>query len=345
MLNPDNSRIEVSTTPCCYICGSYGIGLYKYLRDKLFGAEGEWDISKCPSCGLIWLNPMPIESDIGKAYKIYYTHHNDQFYINPLKKLYREAQQAYVSYKYGYGRKPLSWLHYILVALISLHLGRRDEAAFKVFYLPFKFGGRLLEVGCGHGAMLSNMQELGWYAEGVDFDPNAIKIAKSRGLNVQLGALKDQYYPSSSFDAVVMSHVIEHLHDPRDLLLECYRILKVGGRLIIVTPNAASWGHRLYGKDWRGLEPPRHLHIFNRLTLLKVAEQAGFSQSVCRTSIRSARAIFLSSYNLSRAKERETILSFSVFDKGWSELMEISEWIRLWLDADAGEELVFSAIK
>ena len=347
MLGVDSQKIDVHTATFCYVCGCDGIELYKNLQDKLFGATGQWDISKCPKCGLIWLNPMPNLEDIGKAYQAYYAHQNDQSYISPFKRLYRRAQQAYVSYKYKYvfERDALTWLDYILVGLISVHPGRRAEAAFKVFYLPANPTGKLLEVGCGNGAMLSSMQELGWQVEGVDFDPIALKVAKGRGLNVKLGGLNDQHYPNKSFDAVVMSHVIEHVPNPLELLSECYRILKVGGRLIVVTPNAASWGHRMYGADWRGLEPPRHLHIFTRKTLMKISEQAGFAQGECSTTIRSARAMFLSSYSLSRIKVAGAVLPFSILDKGWGEMMEIIEWMLMWVDSDAGEELTYSAIK
>lgn len=46
------------------------------MRDRLFGAPATWSLSKCqnPGCGLVWLDPMPVEEDTGKAYERYYTH-------------------------------------------------------------------------------------------------------------------------------------------------------------------------------------------------------------------------------------------------------------------------------
>jgi hypothetical protein len=44
--------------------------------------------------------------------------------------------------------------------------------------------------------------------------------------------------------------------------------------LIAITPNTASCIHRRFGADWLGLDPPRHLHLFNRGTLQRIAEQA-----------------------------------------------------------------------
>ena len=54
----------------CLLCGTEGASLYSGLRDRLFSAGGEWSHRLCPApgCGLIWLDPMPVEADIHKAY-------------------------------------------------------------------------------------------------------------------------------------------------------------------------------------------------------------------------------------------------------------------------------------
>ena len=139
-------------------------------------------------------------------------------------------------------------------------------------------GGRLLEVGCGGGDSLALLQELGWDAEGVDFDPEAVANARAKGLRVRQGDLAGQGYPSSSFDAVIASHVIEHVPDPEALLVEALRVLRPGGTLVLYTPNAASLGRRHYREDWRGLEPPRHLHVFTPQALSALTRRAGFAE-------------------------------------------------------------------
>src|SRR5690348_6884927 len=75
----DNSAsVEIRSRSCpnCYLCKASGKLLYEGLTDRLFDAPGSWSLKLCPnpSCGLIWLDPMPIESDIAKAYERYYTH-------------------------------------------------------------------------------------------------------------------------------------------------------------------------------------------------------------------------------------------------------------------------------
>ncbi|MBN2408840.1 MAG: class I SAM-dependent methyltransferase, partial [Candidatus Aminicenantes bacterium] len=79
-----------------------------------------------------------------------------------------------------------------------------------------------------------------------------------------------------SFQAIVMNHVIEHVPDPSGVLRKCRRLLAPGGRMVIVTPNPAGLGHRLFKKSWANLDPPRHPHLFSPKALRAAAEEAGF---------------------------------------------------------------------
>ena len=98
-----HSENEIRTYLCpdCALCGVKGEPLYQDLKDRLFGVPGKWNLKKCPNpdCGLIWLDPMPLEEDIGKAYIRYYTHQDASQHYNALKGLlkylFRFAQEGY----------------------------------------------------------------------------------------------------------------------------------------------------------------------------------------------------------------------------------------------------------
>jgi hypothetical protein len=60
--------------------------------------------------------------------------------------------------------------------------------------------------------------------------------------------------------------------------MTAYRLLKPGGILWLETPNIDSVGHCRWGKHWRGLEPPRHLVLFNYRSLRTLLSQVGFQQ-------------------------------------------------------------------
>lgn len=226
-----------------------------------------------------------------------------------------------------------------------LHPGRRADLDFSVFYLRSKPHGHLLDIGCGSGTLLKGMHQLGWQAEGVDFDAAAVQNARTKGLSVYHGSLAEQKFPASTFDAVTMSHLIEHVSDPVELLRECYRLLKPGGYLVIVTPNANGWGHRLYGADWRGLEPPRHIQIFAPGPLKSVLREAGFQNVHMSTTIRAADFYFIASRSLRRIGRHKMGETQPRRVRFWGRAMQAIEWARLKLDHQAGEEIAAIAQK
>lgn len=343
----EDSQIRTQSNPRCTVCGTLGEPLYRRLRDRLFGAPGEWDLKKCSNqnCGLLWLDPMPIEEDIGKAYHNYYTHQDPSVPATTLlRRVYRRIKAGYLAGKYGYEAGNTSPLFRLLGFLFYLHPGRRASLDASVFYLPTQPGARLLEVGCGSGATLKGMVDLGWHAEGVDFDAKSVRNARSKGLTVHHGDLIAQKYEDSTFDAIVMSHVIEHVPDPLQVLQESYRILKPGGVLVVLTPNTGSFGHWIYRDNWRGLEPPRHLHLFNARSLSNLSLVAKFDDVSCHSSVRAWK-IFLQSRICARDSKVDLHKGFSVKIRVWAELMEVVESIIKVFFRNAGEELKLTGKK
>ncbi len=331
----------------CFICGGPGEPLYQGLSDRLFGAAGTWGLRRCADrdCGLIWIDPLPLAEDIGKAYERYYTHSDQATPDTWLRKAFVAARRAYLTAQYGYPRAPSQWWAAVLIPFVYLYPRARAVMDFNVMWLPSRPGGRLLDVGCGSGVLLHFMRELGWRAEGVDFDPRAAQNAAAKGVQVHVGELAAQRFPDGAFDAVTMSHFIEHVHDPLALLRECHRILQPGGRLVVVTPNSASFGHHIYKENWRGLEPPRHLHLFNIACLDTLAARSGFGERTLSTSIRDAYGIFLSSRSIARSGQYAMGAPQPRRLRVWARAMEWVEWLVLKARPDAGEELVLIARK
>jgi len=294
------NRIRTSPRPACDVCGAVGTVVWRGLEDFLCGTPGTWDLRRCanPRCGLAWLDPMPLAEDIGQAYAAYYTHgrtagHGTRSGRGIVRRVFRYLKHGHLAVRYGYGQGVGSWQKflglglYIVPSLISsFRKGVRH-----VSRVP---DGRLLDVGCGDGAYLEYMQSLGWDVEGVDFDPGAVAAARARGVPVKTGDLAQQDYGEDMFDVITLNHVIEHVPRPRDLLRECRRVLKPGGRLIVVTPNTDSWAHRHFGRSWRGLEPPRHLHIFTGPSLVALAAGIGLNVNVSFTVAGSRRTLLAS---------------------------------------------------
>jgi GT2 family glycosyltransferase/SAM-dependent methyltransferase len=244
---------------------------------------------------------MPVEEDISKAYPAtYYTHASELGKGLP-RRLYDAIGDGYLQRRYGYRHGVGSrWLRYL--SLLSwLYPAADPEFGVTAMYLPARQdGARLLDVGCGSGESLARMQRLGWDVQGVDVDPSAVATARAIGVPVHLGDLASARYPDNTFDAIHVSHVVEHVHDPVGLLRECRRILKVGGTLVVLTPNVDSWGHRRFGRAWHGLDAPRHLMLFRRETLAQVASAAGLQVRRLTTTSRGATSAWLRSNQLRR---------------------------------------------
>jgi len=341
------TEIRTRDRPTCFICGSRGELQYEGLRDRLFGAPGLWNFKRCSNaeCGLIWLDPMPVDLDIWKAYKRYYTHRDHFSKETWIRRAYRKAQQSLLAHYYGYRNGNTAFFDRIIGSLIYFHPGRLADTIFSVFYLNAIQHGRLLEVGCGSGRMLKSMQDKGWDVVGVDPDPIAIKKAKSKGLIVYQGILADQEFKNDSFDAIALSHVIEHVPDPLRLLNECERILKPGGHLVLITPNTDSLCHQLYSTDWRSLDPPRHLYVFNLVTLKQLSKKAGFQNVKLETTIRDANNTFIGSRDIQRNGFHVMGGKQKFIIRIIGRLFQFMEWVTLYFNSEIGEEIVLIGVK
>jgi SAM-dependent methyltransferase len=167
------------------------------------------------------------------------------------------------------------------------------------FVTRYQTDGRLLDLGCATGFFLNSISQIlprsNWELYGVEVNPVAAHLARRQfNLNIFTGTLKEAAYPDEYFNAVTMWDVLEHLHDPLGSLQEIYRILKPEGILVIRVPNLGSRWARWFGRYWAGLEPPRHLYVFDRYTLSQLLSRAGFTIKSASTAISSYLMFVLS---------------------------------------------------
>lgn len=334
-----SDEIRAVEAPFCILCGEPGRILYSGLRDRLFAAPGVWSLMQCPDarCSLIWLNPVPTPDEVHKAYANYYTHFHARSRSRLRDRIFAAAKHGYVANHFGY---QASLPDRVLGLLPWVYPGRAAELDFSVMWLEGRSRGRLLDVGAGSGWLVEHMNALGWQAEGLDFDRQALAAARAKGLKMHSGGLPEQRFAEASFDALTMSHSIEHVHDPVGWLAEARRVLKPGGRLTVATPNARSLLHRRFRSHWFSLEPPRHLHIFNRAALATVLRKANFTRFRIFTSARDAKGVFLAS----RAIRARGCFDMAQAQPGlkqlWARSVQLVELAVLLFDRDAGEDLV-----
>jgi len=287
---------------------------------------------------------MPLEEDIARAYQSYYPHARGRERNGPLARLVAAAKRGYLANRFGY-LEGVPARERVLGLLPLVYPGRTAELDFSVMWLEARARGRLLDVGAGSGWLVGQMNALGWRAEGVDFDAHAVARARALGLTMHQGNLPEQRFENETFDAVTMSHSIEHVHDPVAWLAEARRILKPGGRLAIATPNTRSLLHRHFGAHWFALDPPRHLHLFNRAALAAALRQAGFKRSRLFSSIRDANGAWLGSRAIRRLGRHDMVTPARAPQRVLARLFQLREAAAMRADPDAGEDLVAIAEK
>ena len=138
-------------------------------------------------------------------------------------------------------------------AVFRRELGPKDEA-------------RILDVGCGGGILTEAMAARGWQMTGVDLSPKSIEVARRHaeesGVEVeyQVGSAYELPFDDASIDAVVISDVLEHLHDLPRSVREIARVLKPRGVMAFDTINRTPLSYVLMIVLAQGvlrLAPPR----------------------------------------------------------------------------------------
>jgi len=128
-------------------------------------------------------------------------------------------------------------------------------------------------------------------------------------------------------------------------LRDCFRILKPGGKMVIITPNTKGWGHILCKKNWFHLDPPRHLQIFSPATIHSLAKRVGFQKRRVFTTVRNANGAFLASWSIYRSGEYN-MGSLQPWNRRLlARGMQLIEWLLLQVFPQAGEEVVMVAEK
>jgi ubiquinone/menaquinone biosynthesis C-methylase UbiE len=198
----------------------------------------------CGRCDLRYTRPLPDEEDLAELYP-------ETYYVNN-RTNWLSADVLRRAFEHG-----VQWRH-------RQALLRRPP-------------GRILDVGCGSGNFLAALRSRGWNAYATEFSDAAVAMARRRGITVHRGTVEDAGYPDDHFDVVTMWHVLEHVPAPRETLDELRRILKPDGLLVVEVPDSASLTFRLCGRDWMGLDVPRHLQHFTPTTLVRLLTDSGFT--------------------------------------------------------------------
>lgn len=141
--------------------------------------------------------------------------------------------------------------------------------------LPKKEFRHVLDVGCGAGGLMQELHQAGYSVVGIEQDCHAHSF--QLGLPVYQGTAEviPAQVQCQQFDAIIMSHVLEHCLDPIKALENLYQLLRPGGYFICEVPNNDCLGLKFAGVTWSMLDMPRHLNFFTPTSLVSMLEKIG----------------------------------------------------------------------
>jgi 2-polyprenyl-3-methyl-5-hydroxy-6-metoxy-1,4-benzoquinol methylase len=195
------------------------------------------EISRCASCGFVFVSDRLAEQELSRAY----ADMEDPAYL-------REAE-AY--------RRASDWI-----------LSR---------LAPFKReGSRLLDIGCGAGFLLERARAAAWDARGIELSRWMVDRARERvpADVVRQGGYDGAHFRDIAFDVVVAVDVIEHVPDPAHFVADIAARLGPGGIALLVTPDVGSLVARALRERWWYIQVP-HLNYFDRTTLPRLLARHG----------------------------------------------------------------------
>lgn len=222
----------------CPWCKSEKTQFHLWLKDEFLTQE-DFQIYECLKCGLLFTEPRPEKSVIGKYYKSdeYYSHQENKTGFIP--KLYESVKSVNLKKKYKMATEGIA-------------------------------KGRVLDIGCGVGDFLHTMEQNGWDAVGIEPSEDAKAIAKKRIKAQIFDTEAQETLPDNSFDLITMWHVLEHVDDLHWQLKQLEHLIKPNGRVVIAVPNYKSYDGDFYKEKWAAYDVPRHLNHFNQETLVKL---------------------------------------------------------------------------
>lgn len=256
-------------------CGLCGNDEPKYLfssKDKTYGVKESFDLVKCRECGLVYMNPRPKIKCIELIYPPNYYSFSEAP-PNPRHSFnsFLSGKKEEVLKEWSGEKNKISIKKIILLPYYFL-LKEFDHT-----FIPFKEKGNLLDVGCGIGTFLLGYKRQGWVVSGIEINKGAASYGRDKfGLNIFNGTLEQSGFAENYFDVITMFHFLEHASEPKSILKKSRKLLRREGLLVVVTPNFNSIESRIFGKEWRGIDIPRHFYHFSPKTLSKIIEGAGF---------------------------------------------------------------------
>ncbi len=243
----------------CSFCQSNKPKQRFIAREMMFGLRDEFNYVECANCNSLQIEEIP--SNLEKYYPA-----------------------NYLSLELKHENRVKNWLKLKRFDNSFTDKGFIGKIVKKIWWAPpighflkianIKLEDVILDVGSGEGELLFLMHQYGFSnLTGVDPFISTNKNPK-RGLNFIKGSIKDV---SGKYDLIMFNHSLEHVVDPKEVLLKAATLLNNNKYVLIRIPIVGVYAWRTYGVNWVQLDAPRHLSLPTVKGIKELAALTGFS--------------------------------------------------------------------
>lgn len=193
-------------------------------------------LCKCQECSFVFDKRIPTKEELYEHYKVY-------AYTN-LKPITKETVKSY--------NKLL------------------DE------FDKYRTTGNILDMGCGQGDFLVEAKKRNWNVYGSEYSEAAVKLCKSRGINMYQGDLSQNIFNGITFDVITSFEVIEHINNPQDMMSIVEYKLKDKGLFYCTTPNFNALLRYLEKDKFKMIVYPEHISFYTKKSLSHLGNKYNF---------------------------------------------------------------------
>ena len=225
--------------------------------ERMYGSREQFRYVQCPGCGCLQIEEMP--HDLGRYYPTdYYSFASSsrppiQAWLKLQRNRHAMGHRAPVGAVLGRLAGPPEFLDWVK------HVAEQSP--------------RVLDVGSGSGALVSELRAVGIDAMGADpyldadlLDADGEIVLRS----CDLSAIEDEY------DLVMFHHSLEHIWDQRKVLQQARSVVRQTGTVLVRVPLVDSYAWREFGANWVQMDAPRHLYLHTRRSMSILAARSGF---------------------------------------------------------------------
>lgn len=242
----------------CILCNSENSKFILKASDTYMKVDDKiYSLIQCNDCKLTTLKPLISDNELKKYYPLNY-------------KVFNEQKNIYFNNKNFLSTIKVSLTKVLRLNTLELFL---EKYSLKTI--------NYLDYGCGNGKNIFTLSKKfsQWNFYGYDkFNKNILYTDEKNIFFYNDENLK--YINDNYFDIINLSSVIEHVSDPKKLLILLNKKLKKNGIIIVKTPNFDSLSRKIFKKYWHNLDIPRHLHIFSPKNLDYLLEEFNFSKII-----------------------------------------------------------------